>query len=137
MTFVAAVPLLIFPAVCLLLALLLGGWPERTAATIAICASLLTSVVTITTWQTLEVKILLIDIFVLIGFWTISFNSDRFWPYWVTAWQLITVMTHMESVISSVTHTYAYAYIATLLSLPISALIAGAAIMKFSNNRSI
>src|SRR3546814_1607258 len=33
---------------------------------------------------------------VLLSFWYIAWHSDRFWPYWITGWQLIGIFGHIQ-----------------------------------------
>ena len=102
---------------CLGLVLLLGGQPERVGAAIIIIGSLATGIVSAgvlgsSTWDRLEIGIMLIDAVVLVGLWGIALTSNRFWPYWVTAWQLIAVLVHLQMVFFAniVPTAYSYAY---------------------------
>jgi hypothetical protein len=74
-----------------------GGQPERRAAYVALIASILTSAVTpFPTWTNIETSIFVIDVTVLLSFWYIAWHSDRFWPYWITGWQLIGIFGHIQ-----------------------------------------
>src|SRR3546814_907142 len=67
-----------------------SGQSERRAAYVALIASILTSAVTpFPAWTDIEISIFVIDVTVLLSFWYIAWHSDRFWPYWITGWQLI------------------------------------------------
>ena len=50
-------------------------------------------------WGDFAVPFFLVDIAVLIGFWWLALFSDRFWPYWVTGWQLVGLLIHIQRLI--------------------------------------
>lgn len=127
---------LIAPAVSLLLGLALGGRPERVAATTTIVAFLLSATVSAQTWQTLEWQVLVVDTTVLVVFWWLSFTSDRFWPYWVTGFQLVTVLVHLQSLISEPLD-WAYGMLSIYLSIPIVLIIGGSSIMRYLRKRRL
>lgn len=110
-------------ALCLGLAVVIGGWPERLGAWIAIIGSVATSVVTVTTWQGFEGRVFAVDVAVLIGFWAIAMRSNRFWPYWVTAWQLVGVLVHLQSIAFVETYARPYGMLSMYLYVPIVGLI--------------
>jgi hypothetical protein len=108
---------------CLGLVLLLGGQPERVGATIVILGSLATGVVSAgvlgsSSWDHLETGILAIDLAVLGALWGIALTSNRFWPYWVTAWQLIAVLVHLQMVFFANILPTAYSYASMYLAFP-------------------
>lgn len=85
---------------------------------ILIVGSLATSAVAVTTWDALETGVMLVDIAVLCALWAIALTSDRFWPYWVTAWQLIAVLVHMQMVFFANILPSAYGYVSMYLAFP-------------------
>lgn len=108
---------------CLGLVLLLGGQPERVGATIVILGSLATGVVSAgvlgsSSWEHLEIGIMAVDIAVLCALWGIALSSNRFWPYWVTAWQLIAVLVHLQMVFFANILPNAYSYASMYLAFP-------------------
>lgn len=108
---------------CLGLILLLGGQPERVGALIIITGSLATGVVAAgvlgsSTWDHLETAILAVDIIVLGALWGVALTSNRFWPYWVTAWQLIAVLVHLQMVFFANIIPEAYSYATMYLAFP-------------------
>lgn len=108
---------------CLGLVILLGGQPERVGAVILTVGSLATGVVgggvlDTTTWDRLELSVMAIDIVVLIALWGVALSSNRFWPYWVTAWQLIAVLVHLQMVFFSNILPFAYGYASMYLAFP-------------------
>lgn len=108
---------------CLGLVLLLGGQPERIGAAILILGSLATGLVGTgllhtTTWDRLETSVMAIDIVVLLALWGVALTSDRFWPYWVTAWQLLAVMVHLQMIFFANILPAAYGYASMYLAFP-------------------
>lgn len=74
-----------------------GGKTERQASLVALVASILTSAVTpFPIWTNIETSIFIIDVLVLLAFWWIAWHSERFWPYWITGWQLIAIFGHIQ-----------------------------------------
>lgn len=120
---------------CLGLVFLLGGQPERVGALILIVGSLATGVVAAgvlgsSTWDYLETGIFIIDVIVLVALWGIALSSDRFWPYWVTAWQLIAVLVHLQMVIFANIMPQAYAYATKYMAFPIVLLMLFASVNR-------
>ena len=103
---------------CLGLIILMGGQPERVGALIITAGSLATAAVAVTTWQHLELGVLVVDIVVLTALWAVALTSNRFWPYWVTAWQLIAVLVHLQMVFFSNIMPAAYSYSSKYLAFP-------------------
>lgn len=129
---------IILPATCIVVSLVFGGASERMAALIALTASGLTSISAVTNWRQFESAVFLIDFLVLVAFWFIVFRSRKFWPYWVTAWQLLTVMIHLETAAFPQTLVMAYGYMSMYMSIPIVLLIACAAtVQRFNLSRYI
>lgn len=108
---------------CLGLVFLLGGQPERFGAAIIAAGSLATAVVSagilgISTWDHLEIGIMAVDVVVLAALWGVALTSNRFWPYWVTAWQLIAVLVHLQMVFFANIIPEAYSYASMYLAFP-------------------
>jgi hypothetical protein len=51
-------------------------------------------------WSSLEVGIFAIDIAVLFAFIHLTLKSDRFWPMWATAFQLLAVTIHTAMMVA-------------------------------------
>jgi hypothetical protein len=47
-------------------------------------------------WDFLSFYLFTIDSLLLIFFWYISIVTRSYWPYWVTGWQLISVLGHIQ-----------------------------------------
>lgn len=120
---------------CLGLILLLGGQPERVGAAIIIVGSLATAVVSAgilgsSTWEHLEIGIMAVDIVVLAALWGVALTSNRFWPYWITAWQLIAVLVHLQMVFFANIIPEAYSYASMYLAFPMVLLMLFASVTR-------
>jgi hypothetical protein len=113
---------------CLGLVVVFGGWPERAGALIIAVGTIATSLVAVTTWTGIETGVLLVDLAVLAGFWWIALTSNRFWPYWVTAWQLIAVLVHLQMVVFANVVPTVYGYVSMYLAYPMILLMVAAAV---------
>ena len=74
-----------------------GSRSEYFGAAIMIIGSVSTLVVSRlygTSWTSVEVGIFAIDIVAFLALIYLAFNSDRFWPLWATAFQLLAVTIH-------------------------------------------
>jgi hypothetical protein len=126
----------ITPTVALLLGLAVGGRPERVASAATVIAFLLTDAVTVTTWHHLEWQVLSIDAAVLLVFWWVALTSDRFWPYWVTGFQIVTVLVHLQSLISEPLD-WAYGMLSIYLSIPIVLIIGCVSVLRHLRQRRL
>lgn len=120
---------------CLGLILLLGGQPERVGAAIIAVGSLATAVVSAgilgsSTWDHLEIGIMAVDMVVLAALWGVALTSNRFWPYWITAWQLIAVLVHLQMVFFANIIPEAYSYASMYLAFPMVLLMLFASVTR-------
>lgn len=103
-----------------------GRSDERLAATICIVASV-ASVVAMSPlsgrYSHVEVGVLLVDAFTLVGFTVLALRSDRFWPLWVAGLQLTTLMGHFLKSIELDLMPHAYAAAARFWVYPIFLII--------------
>ncbi len=93
----------IFLLFCCGFAVFRGGRSEYIGAAIMIVGSLFTLATARsfgTSWTRMEVGIFAIDIIVLTGFLWLALTSDRFWPIWVSAFQLLAVTIHMAMIMA-------------------------------------
>ena len=116
------------PTAGILLGIFLGGRPEKIAATITMAAFASSALISNQTWDSVEWSILTIDSIVLLIFWSISITSNKFWPYWVTELQLITVLVHLQMIISEPL-SWAYGMMSIYLSIPIVIIIGVSSLM--------
>jgi len=83
---------------CFAYALVRGGWPERLGVLILMVGSALTFAALPPLQQryaSVEMGIMLIDVAVLFAFLALALSTDRYWPLWTTALQLLVVFAHL------------------------------------------
>lgn len=74
-----------------------GERSAKIVAAVVVAGSILTifaAAVAEEIWQDSEPGIFMVDIAMLVIFAAIMLKSDRFWPIWTTAAQLLTVLAH-------------------------------------------
>lgn len=101
----------IFLFVCCGYAILRGSRSEYFGAAIMIIGSLLTLAVAQsfgTSWTKVEVGIFAIDIIVLLAFIYLALKSDRFWPIWAAAFQLLAVIIHSAMIVAAPVTPWAF-----------------------------
>jgi len=97
-----------------------GGYMERWAAYTALLASVCTTVLApAPDWSHIEYSIFAIDIVALASFWFIALKTHRFWPYWITGWQLIAIFGHLQKLMFSEILARPYALLSMYISYPI------------------
>ena len=97
-----------------------GGHLERWAAYTALLASVCTTVLAPSPdWSHIEYSIFAIDIVALASFWFIALKTQRFWPYWITGWQLIAIFGHLQKLMFSEILARPYALLSMYISYPI------------------
>jgi hypothetical protein len=88
-----------------------GRWPERAGLLVIIIGSIATALAGQSRlWAATEVGILAVDVAVLLAFVAILGLTNRFWPLWVTAFQLVSVTTHLARFLKPATVPLAYAF---------------------------
>ena len=79
-----------------------GGAPERSGIAVITLGSLLTvpaATMFDIGWRASRMGLLALDVLVLAAFVVIALRSGRFWPLWVTGFQLTAVATHVAMLI--------------------------------------
>jgi len=73
-----------------------GGPPEKVAAIIFTLGAYYTAAMFSgsTRFQSVEVGVLVVDVFVLIAMIALALRADRFWPLWLAALQLVGTAAH-------------------------------------------
>ena len=105
-----------------------GGILERSAAYTALIASACTTIMSpAPLWTDIEINIFVIDLVVLVSFWLIALKTERFWPYWITGWQLIAIFGHLQKLMFSEILAQPYALLSMYISYPILLVIMYAA----------
>jgi cytochrome bd-type quinol oxidase subunit 2 len=82
---------------CCAYAIRFGGETERQGVGIMAGGSVLTAVAVAfgSKWQSLQTGVFIVDLGVLAAFLTLALRSDKYWPLWTTAFQVIGVATHL------------------------------------------
>lgn len=97
-----------------------GGRLERQAAYTALLASVLTTILAPNPkWTDIEIQVFVIDALALISFWFIALRSQRFWPYWITGWQLIVIIGHIQKLMFPEILERPHALLSMYVSYPI------------------
>lgn len=97
-----------------------GGPLEKWAALTALVASVSTTIVSpAPQWTHIEINIFAIDLVALVSFWLIALKTRRFWPYWITGWQLIAIFGHLQKLMFVEILARPYALLSMYISYPI------------------
>jgi hypothetical protein len=120
-----------FLGLTVVLAFWKGAGSEKWGAATALSGSLASSLLGFdANWSKLIVDLMLVDLIVLTSFWWLSLRSDRFWPYWVTGWQLVAVLIHAQRALFDDILPAPYALMTMYLAYPMLALIICASIKR-------
>jgi len=120
-----------FLVLTVVLAFWRGAGSEKWGAVTALSGSLASSLLgSDANWSKLIVDLMLVDLIVLASFWWLSLRSDRFWPYWVTGWQLVAVLVHAQRALFDDILSAPYALMTMYLAYPMLALIICASIKR-------
>lgn len=108
-----------------------GDRDTRIAAMICLVATVLT-VILLTprghSFAQVEVYVATIDIVTLVAFVAIALRSPRFWPLWVSGFQLTTVLAHLFRILQPGLVDLAYAAAMRFWSYPILLVLIAAAL---------
>ena len=103
-----------------------GGIDEKIAALGLVIAVIVTNIVTDGRYDHTETNVLVVDISVFFGLLVLAMRSDRFWPMWAAAFQLVATMVHIGSISQTGDFSWAYYFALTFWSFPVFiALMAG------------
>jgi len=127
----------IFPALSVLVTLLLGcgyaafrgGAPERWGAGMIFLSAILSNVALALGrrhYLTPDLGLMVIDLVYLAAATVLALRAQRYWPMWVAALQLDTMLTHVLK-FSSFAPPFSYAFALWLWGLPIPLLIGAGA----------
>jgi hypothetical protein len=102
-----------------------GGLDERVAA-ISLILATIGSKIAAPHYVSMEATLLFIDGAVLVALVVLALRSDRFWPMWAAAFQLVGTMVHIASMTETGDFAWAYAVGLIFWSYPVLiALMAG------------
>ncbi|WP_310497677.1 hypothetical protein [Sandarakinorhabdus sp.] len=103
-----------------------GGRDEKIAALGFLLATLATSLANQSQYAHTETGVLVVDLALLAGLLTLALRSDRFWPMWAAAFQLVGITVHVASMTEQGDFAWAYAVGLIFWSYPVLlALMAG------------
>lgn len=103
-----------------------GGLDERLTATAFVTATLLTRAIDGSDFSHTQFGVFGVDFAVLILLLVIALRSDRFWPMWACAFQLVGTTVHIASMTEKGDFAWAYAVALIFWSYPVMmALLAG------------
>lgn len=122
--------LAVFGLVVLLSACLLawrfGGADEKLAAVGFVAATLLSRSLDNSDFSHTQIGVFGVDILLLVGLLMLALRSDRFWPLWACAFQLVGTTVHVASMTEQGNFAWAYAVALIFWSYPVMlALMAG------------
>jgi hypothetical protein len=106
---------------CTAYALALGGRAERMGAATMFVGCVLTAAVNsplAVRYASVEVAIFAVDAVMLGVFGAIALLSDRFWPLWVTAFQLLVVLAHLAKLLDPEMLRNGYGFVIAVWSYP-------------------
>ncbi len=84
-------------------AVLLGAWEGKWAALLILSASAITLVSELVlrlNWHGTNVLMFAVDLALFGGFYAIAAKSRRWWPIWIAAFQLNSVVAHVATLLS-------------------------------------
>lgn len=108
-----------------------GSPSERWGAVTALAGSLASTLTALNAnWSGLIVQLFVIDLLVLASFWWLAIKSRRYWPYWVTGWQLVAVLVHIQRALFEDILPAPYALMTMYLAYPTLLLILFASVQS-------
>lgn len=103
-----------------------GGRDERMAALGFVLATLVSTIANQSHYMHVETGVLVTDFGLLAGLMWLALRSDRFWPMWAAAFQLVGTTVHVASMAENGDYAWAYAVGLIFWSYPVMiALAAG------------
>lgn len=96
-----------------------GGLDERLAALGFIAATVASNLANHSHYLHTENGVLLIDVLLLAGLVVLALRSDRFWPMWAAAFQLVGTTVHIASMAETGDFAWAYAVGLIFWSYPV------------------
>jgi hypothetical protein len=121
---------------CFFYSLARGGWPERFGTLSLVAGSLATVAVNsplAVRYASVEILILMVDVAVLLAFLALALLTDRYWPLWTTALQLLVVLGHAAKLVDGAMVPTGYGFLLAVWSYPQLGILAAA---SWSRHRS-
>lgn len=85
-------------------------------------------------WNYLSFHLFAIDLLLLIYFYHRSMVTEFYWPYWTTAWQLVSVFGHIQRYLFINILPESYSILVRFMSYSILLLIFLSIFVRFSSN---
>lgn len=98
---------------CCAVALFWGASEERYTAIGIALAVVASNIVTDGSYTHTENGVLIVDVAVFCGLLVLALRSDRFWPMWAAAFQMVGTMVHFASIPQA--GNFAWAYFVALI----------------------
>jgi hypothetical protein len=87
-------------ATCCIFAAVAGGRTGRIGAGLQIAAVIATWHFELSIgWASTNVPVMIIDVMLLVGFYSLALRSKAYWPIWAAGFHLLTVAGHIASMI--------------------------------------
>lgn len=101
------------------IALYYGKANERLTAVTLIAASLASPIVEQSGFLHVELGIFAVDLWVGMFLLTLALQSDRFWPMWAAAFQMVGLSVHLLRMLGPLINPFAYSAMAAIWSYPV------------------
>jgi hypothetical protein len=104
-----------------------GGTDERVVAIVCLLGAAATHLLIspmADRFQSVESGVMIVDVFVLVGFLAVALRSYRFWPLWVAGLQLTTALGHLMKEFNSKLLPQAYGAALQFWGYPILLILA-------------
>lgn len=111
---------------CTAFALWKGGPPEKVTAILFTLGAYYTAAAfsaSIPTYRSVEVGVLIVDLFLLVALVALALRADRFWPLWVAALQLVGTAAHAAKFVDPNIAGRTYAFLLAVWAYPTLLLI--------------
>ncbi len=96
-----------------------GGRDEKIAATMILIGVLLSNFVVSNNYSHTESGLFSVDVATFGGLLILALRSDRFWPMWAAAFQLVAMLVHIGSEFQTGNLTWAYYIALTFWTFPV------------------
>lgn len=102
-------------------AIVFGGRDGRWAVALIIAATLLTAPAILVgeAWGQTQLAILAVDTALLAGLYALMLASRRFWPIWMTGFHLVSVATHLATLVAPSFTPAVYRGLESMWSIPV------------------
>ena len=104
-----------------------GGWEGRWLSTMLVLAAVISPFAQFhhsKNWIEPQYGVFAIDLALLIGMTTVAYRTDRYWPLWMLAFHLLSVLTHVVVMLDQQVFARAYQSAAAFWSIPIQLIMA-------------